>query len=108
MMTNLPSALFIKHPIRIGDLIKPHTLHERKPFVVEKVISLSKIEYENFVTDLCVDRWFIEKYTNICRIDSDSVWHCILVKQKGGKDGVLVMSEGEVFPKWAAYINEVS
>lgn len=49
-----------------------------------------------------------EKYTNICRIDSDSVWHCILVKQKGGKDGVLVMSEGEVFPKWAAYINEVS
>ena len=82
----------------------PHLPKWRKPYKIEQEIELGKIDYENFITDLCVDRWFIEKYMQLCRIDNDGVWHCIFVMQKGRTDGVLVMSEGEVFPKWAAYL----
>ncbi len=105
-MNNLPTAFFVEYPFRIEDLIKPHSPHQQKPYIVEKVIKLGKIDYENFITDLCVDRWFVEEYTNQLQIDEDGVWHCILVMQKGKSDGVLVMSEGEVFPKWAAYLKE--
>ena len=102
-MNKLPTAFFVEYPFRIEDLQKPYLPHQRKPFIVKKLIQLGKIDYENFVSDLCVDRWFIEENTHLCRIDGDGAWHCILVMQKGHSDGVLVMSEGKVFPKWASY-----
>jgi hypothetical protein len=33
----------------------------------------------------------------------DGVWLCLLVKQRGRSDGVLVMPDGRDFPKYAAY-----
>ena len=55
------TAFFVKHPFRIEDLKVPHRYETRKRFVVVKTIELSKIDYDNFVADLCVDRIFIEK-----------------------------------------------
>ena len=55
-MNNLPTAFFVEYPFRIEDLIKPHSPNQQKPYIVEKVIRLGKIDYENFITDLCVDR----------------------------------------------------
>lgn len=108
-MNKLPTAFFVEYPYRIEDLMRPHLSEWRKPYKVELVIDLRKIDYENFITDLCVDRWFIEKHTHLCRIDDNGLWHCILVKQKGKNGGVLVMSAGKVFPRWAAYLpSEVS
>lgn len=103
-MNKLPTAFFVEYPFRIEDLIKPHLLEHQKPYIVEKEIRLSKIDYENLITDLCVDRWFIEKYSYLCKIDENGVWHCILARQRGKTDGILIMSDGRVFPKWAAYI----
>lgn len=103
-MNELPTAFFVEYPFRIEDLIRPYLSEWVKPYIVEKEIRLGKIDYENFITDLCVDRWFIEKYTHLCSIDENGVWHCVLVRQKGKSEGVLVMSEGRVFPKWAAYL----
>lgn len=103
-MSKLPTAFFIEYPHRIEDLMRPHLPEQRKPFVVERKVSLGKIDYENFITDLCVDRWFIEKYSRLCHIDEAGVWHCVLVKQNGASDGILVMSDGAVYPKWAAYL----
>ena len=102
-MNKLPTALFVKYPFTIEDLRRPHSPTERKPYIIEEEIELAKIDYENLITDLCVDRWFVEKHTDRCIIDNDGVYHCILVVQKGKSNGVLIMSEGEVFPKWAAY-----
>lgn len=100
-----PTAYFVSLPFRIEDLQRPHLANHRKPYVIEKTVELAKIDYENFITDLCVDRWFIEENAGLCRIDDDGVWHCILVRQRGKMDGVLVMPEGCDFPKWAAYIS---
>ena len=99
-----PTAYFVKLPFRLEDLSRPHYLSDRKPYIVEKTIVLAAIDYGNFVTDLCVDRWFIEDNAKLCRIDSDGIWRCILVKCRKQSDGVLVMSDGEDFPLWAAYI----
>jgi hypothetical protein len=103
-MNKLPTAFFVEYPYKIEDLMRPHFSEWRKPYIVKKEIKLGKMDYENFTTDLCVDRWFIEKYTHLCQIDEEGVWRCILVRQKGKPDGILVMSEGRVFPKWAAYL----
>jgi len=47
------TAFFVRHPFRIEDLKTPHPYEQRKPFVVVKTIELSKIDYENFIADLC-------------------------------------------------------
>lgn len=103
-MNKLPTAFFVEYPSRIKDLMRPHFSERQKPYIVEKEIMLGKIDYENLITDLCVDRWFIEKYTHLCQIDGNGVWHCILAMQRGKPDGILIMSDGRVFPKWAAYL----
>lgn len=102
-MNNLLTAFFVEYPFTIEDLRRPHLVSHRKPYVVEKMILLDEIDYENFITDLCVDRWFIEDNIELCEVDNEGFWHCILVKQRGQPDGVLAMSEGHVFAKWAAY-----
>jgi hypothetical protein len=97
------TAFFVRHPFRIEDLQKPHLYEQRKSFVVVKTIELSKIDYENFIADLCVDRWFIEENKRLCCIDDEGVWHCLLVRHCGQPDGVLVMPDGMDYPKYAAY-----
>lgn len=107
-MSETATAFFVKLSFRLEDLQRPHLASHRKPYVVEKTVELEEIDYENFITDLCVERWFIEENASLCRIDEDDVWHCILARQQGRTDGVLVMSEGRDFPKWAAYLPEDS
>jgi hypothetical protein len=97
------TAFFVRHPFRIDDLKMPHLYEQRKPFRIEKIVELSKIDYENFIADLCVDRWFIEENKQLCCIDTDGVWRCLLVRQRGQPDGVLVMPDGMDYPKYAAY-----
>jgi hypothetical protein len=87
------TAFFVKHPFRIEDLKVPHRYETRKRFAVVKTIELSKIDYDNFVADLCVDRTFIEENKGFCHVNEDGVWLCLLVKQRGQSDGVLVMPE---------------
>ena len=98
-----PTAYFVPLPFRLEDLLRPHSVDKRKPYVIEKTVQLGQGDCKNFITDLCVDRWFIEENAALCRIDSGGVWHCIFVRRRGKADGVLVMSEGLDFPKWAAY-----
>jgi len=97
------TAFFVRRPFAIEDLRKPHPHKEEKPFAVVKTIGLSKIDYENFIADLCVGRRFIEENKELCRIGEDGVWRCLLVRRRGQPDGVLVMPDGTDYPKYAAY-----
>ena len=97
------TAFFVRHPFRIEDLKTPHLYEQRKPFAVVKTIGLSKIDYENFIADLCVGRRFIEENKGLCRIGEDGVWRCLLVRQRGQPDVVLVMPDDMDYPKYAAY-----
>jgi hypothetical protein len=76
------TAFFVKQPFQIEDLRCPHFLEQRQPYVIEKTIDLARIDYENLITDLTVDRWFIEENKRLCRIDDDGVWHCLLASAR--------------------------
>ena len=52
---------------------------------------------------MTVSRQYIEDNLARMRIDEDGVWRCILIHRRDRKDGVLAMSEGKEYPKWAAY-----
>jgi len=77
---------------------------DRKPYIIKARIILKKIDYENFIADMTVSRQFIEDNLPLMYIGEDGVWRCILVQRRGRKGGVLVMSEGKEYPKWAAYL----
>ena len=94
-------AWFVSGADSIGDLMQPHYLEEEQPYEVVKRIVLSKMEYGNFVTDLYADRRFLEKYADECSIGT--VFHCLLVQQRGKPDGVLVVPYDQSYVNYAAY-----
>ena len=54
---------------------------------------------------MLADRKFIEDYGKRCK--PGDIWDCLLVQQRGGTDGVLVLPEQGCFVSWAAYVSEV-
>jgi len=63
---------------------------------------IGKMAYENFITDMTQWREFIDKYPE-SMINDDGVYEAIFVTTKNADDGVLVVADGEEFPKWCAY-----
>lgn len=100
-------AYFVKYPSRIEDLRRLHFLTDRVPYVAVKVVTLPKIEYENFITDMTVERGFLEKNAPLCRPRRDGPFRGILVRQRGRPDGVLVLPDRGGFVLWAAYLSNV-
>ena len=93
-------GFFAEGPRTIEDLSRPHTLEQERPFEIVKTISLSVIDYENFITDMKADRQFIEDHSTLCA--QGEIWKCLLVRQRGSTSGVLVMPKAERFVGWAA------
>lgn len=54
-------AYFVENPRILEDLIVPHPVEMERQFLVVKTVKLSKIDYENFITDMIADRQFIEE-----------------------------------------------
>ena len=60
-----------------------------KPRTIDD-LQLSGIDYTNFITDMLVDRRYIEENYRLCS-SSGSVIQCLLIKQRGKKGGILVV-----------------
>ena len=99
-MEKRESACFIRHPRAIGDLTQPHLHKHEREYRIVKTIELGKMDYENFITDMLADRQFIEVNAGLC--SQGKVWQCLLIRQRGCNDGVLVMPENGCFVGWAA------
>ncbi|MDL2300478.1 hypothetical protein LJC01_02405 [Clostridiaceae bacterium OttesenSCG-928-D20] len=97
-------AIFHKNPSTLRGWQKPQVITEQKHFVIEKTIEIKYTDFENLVNDLLVSRWFIEENAELCFVDDQGVWHCLFVKPKGKKNGILIMSDGEEYPKWVAVL----
>ena len=98
-------AYFVENPRILEDLIVPHPVEMERQFMVVKTIRLTKIDYENFITDMIADRQFIEENAALC--SKGTVWNCIFVQQRGREDGVLVLPIDQSFVGWAAYLPSV-
>lgn len=98
-------AYFVENPRILEDLIVPHPVEMERQFMVVKTVRLTKIDYENFITDMIADRQFIEENGELC--SKGTVWNCIFVQQRGREDGVLVLPIDQSFVGWAAYLQSV-
>lgn len=85
-------AYFVECPRTIDDLLQPHPVELEMPYEIVKMVSLSWIDYENFITDMIADRQFLEDKANLCSKDGDVI-RCILIKPHRGNRGVLVVPE---------------
>lgn len=101
-------AYFVHFPARLEDLRRPFPYGDQVPYSVAATVTLAGIDYENFVTDLRVDRRFLEANAHHCRIDRDGVRHCLLVRRRGRSDGVLVLAGKGGYVLWAAYLPETA
>ena len=93
-------AYFAERPRTIEELLQPHLFEKEREYQIVKTIELGKMDYENFITDMLADRQFIEDNAALC--SRGQVWQCLLVRQRGCSDGVLVMPENGCLVGWAA------
>lgn len=84
-------AFFVEHPRKIDELIKPHDIRDEKQFEVVKLIVLSHMDYENFVTDMLVQRDYLEKNAALC--EGGEYVRCMLVTVSSCEIGVLVVPD---------------
>ena len=91
-MGNIGHAFFAERPRTIDDLMQPHLSAHEREYQIVKTIELEKMDYENFITGLC---------------SRGEVWQCLLIRQRGCSDGILVMPEGGCYVGWAALANDI-
>lgn len=91
-------ALFFFEPRRIDDLSPGNPGGKWMEFHIVKTICLSKIDYENFTTDLLADRQFIEDNIGLCVEQND----CFLVSDRKHSGELLVIPWNSYFVRYAA------
>ena len=101
-MKHSGSAIFVKRPRTITDLLDKQSSGNKQPYEIVKNIELNPIDYENFTTDMLADRQFIEDHFLLCK--QAEVWYCLWIHQEQHEDGILVLPTGNCYVGWAAYI----
>ena len=100
------TAYFVKYPRIMQDLLILHDAAEEIPFEIVKDIRLQPIDYENFITDMTVDRQFIEDAASL--YENGEIKKCLFVHGRTAKEGILVLPDPDenAYVGWAAYIKE--
>ena len=94
-------AYFVESPRTLQDLMRPHLPEQEQLCEAVKDVTLSLTDYENFITDLTVDRAFLE---GVPATDENSgPWKCAFVHAKGSTDGILAVPKEGRFVRCAAF-----
>lgn len=100
-------AAFVRKAYTLGDLIAwDKAAKQRSKFIIEKTILLSALEYKEFCNNLLSNRDFVEENISQMHMDENRTQHCILVKEEGRSEGILIQSEGYSYPRYTAYYKE--
>lgn len=103
----MQKASFKRKAVDIDELKDRECYEKNKSnFVVDNVIELSRLRYEEFAKNLLTDFDFIKDNIEFMYIDTERVLHTILIKEGGKLDGILVESEGYNYARYAAYYEE--
>ena len=102
-MTN--QAFFFNRPRVLTDLLVPHTIEDEKAFLIARRIDLRPIDYENFVSDLRVERDYIENYAKLCT-QQNNIFQCLLISECGNSDGILVVPDENGTVRSAAFFED--
>lgn len=95
-------AFFISRPRNLTDLKTPHQVELEKSFSISKRLNLTRTDYENFASDLLVERNYIANYAGMCKNDNDEL-ECIFISQPNDFEGVLVVPDENGFIEKAAF-----
>lgn len=95
-------AYFVKRPRTADDLLRPHLIEQEQEYEVVKTITLSAMDYENFITDMLADRAFLEENAGLC--SKSAPFFCLLITRRGGENGVLVVPNGAYVESAAATV----
>ena len=79
-------AHFTEKPKTYFDLSKPHLIEEENTYIVKVRVCLRPIEYKNFLTDMLVNREYIERASVYCNSQNDRL-ECVLISKIGSKEG---------------------
>ena len=104
LMRDNGTAYFVQYPRIMEELNIIHSLDWEKPYQVVKEIYLQAIDFENFVTDMTVDRQFIEDNASLC--EDGEVKKCLMVRGRDPRIGILVIPDAERYVGWAALVRE--
>ncbi len=100
----MAKAAFIRKAINLAELMeKANSIEASHDFVIDKVIEIPESEYEHFSNNLLDDFDFIKENKDLMYYDQNKVWHCILVKAVGEKDGICLESEGYDYARYTFY-----
>lgn len=102
-MEKTGTAFFVDFPRTLDDLKRPHLLKAECPYEIVSTVTLGKMDYDNFCTDMTVDRQFIEDNFELC--STGPVWKSLFVRQRGRGDGVLIIPTDGCYVKYAAYLS---
>lgn len=91
-------AWFVFEPRRVDDLSIENRSGKWMEYKVVKTICLSKIDYENFSSDLLADRQFIEDVISSCRNKGD----CLLVTGPRPAKELLIIPWHGCYVRYAA------
>ena len=97
-------AYFIQHPRIMEDLLVLHDVQDEQPYKIVKEIRLQAMDFDNFTTDLTVERQYIEDNASLCC--KGDVWKCLLIRGRDPGYGILVLPETNGYVGWAAYSRE--
>lgn len=103
-MDKTGTVYFVKQPRVVNDLIVLHDVADERPYEVVKEIRLHAIDFENFITDMTVDRQFIENHASLC--EDGEIKKCLLIRGRDPEYGILVLPEAKCYVGWAAYVRE--
>ena len=102
------SLIFTYHPESVMDFGDAEIPKAVLPYRIVERIVLTRLEYENFLADMSVERQFIEDFALLC-VTENRQNGCLLI-QKGGHraDGILVLPENGGCVKYAAEYHDIS
>ena len=82
----------------------PSEIYPQDEFIIEKVVRLSKEEFENLLKEPLKDRDYVIENKELMYEDKDGFMHCIYVVADDYDYGILIESEGSDYPRYTAYL----
>lgn len=102
-------AEFYRKAVDLRELKESRFPGERWKVQVEQVVELPKGDFDVFAENLCEYHTFIETSAERVYFDEQrDCAHCLLVTTPEQKEGILVVSEGFSYARYAAYIPDCS
>ena len=99
------SAFFVFSPRCADDFNQPFPLDRIQPYRIIGRIALNGMNYENFATDMLVEREYLEPFEELC--STGAVYECVLVIRQGNKrTGILVIPDSGGYIKCAAHYDD--